>query len=51
MNRSNSSSATFLVTWMHMAEKGLVNPAESFLILSQGIGAAVVAGIVKAKAL
>lgn len=46
VGRSNSSSATTLVIWQHMAKTGYVSSDEPFLLSAPGIGGAITAAVV-----
>lgn len=49
IGRPNSSSATSLVIWQHLAKEGEVNPNEPILICAPGIGSAISAGVIVPK--
>ncbi|MEK7581442.1 MAG: hypothetical protein AAB512_04105 [Patescibacteria group bacterium] len=49
IGRSNSSSATTLVIWEHLARTGKLNPRQPFLICAPGIGAVITAAVIVPK--
>ncbi len=46
IKRSNSSSATSLVVWQHLAKEGKLDPNQPLLVCAPGIGSAISAGVI-----
>jgi hypothetical protein len=49
IGRSNSSSATILVNWQHLIERGLINPDKPIFLAAPGVGSVIAGAIVKTR--